>query len=131
MTAAIRAQSATVRAIGPGESRVKLSGMMPWRLTRPSVGLRPTTPHMAAGRRIEPPESEPRLPYARRAATETAEPLDEPPEIRAGSQGLQARPTSRLRPKGLSPLSEVFKPPRSTAPAASRRASVVAVWSGT
>ena len=124
-------QSATVRVIGPQVSSVSLSVRIPWRLISPSVGLRPTTPHMLAGRRIEPPASLPRLAKTRRPATAAAEPLDEPPVTRPGSHGFLARPASTLNPKGLQPLSEVLTPPTSMAPAASRRSSTVAVTSGT
>ena len=55
------------------------SGMAPARDTSPKVVFMPTSPHMAAGKRTEPAVSEPSAPYTTRAATETAEPLDEPP----------------------------------------------------
>ena len=55
------------------------SGITPARLTRPYVGLSPTTPQQAAGSRIEPPVSLPSVPRTNPAATAAAEPLDEPP----------------------------------------------------
>ena len=76
-----RAQSRTVRAIGPALSREKLKGITPYRLTRVFVGRSPTTPHIAAGKRTDPPVSDPKAPYRIRAATVTPEPLDEPPEM--------------------------------------------------
>ena len=58
--AGTRAQSRTVRASGPITSSDHDIGMVPKRLTRPRVGLMPTTPLAAAGQRMEPPVSEPR-----------------------------------------------------------------------
>jgi hypothetical protein len=48
------AASATVRAIGPAVSWVAEIGRMPVRLTRPTVGRRPTSPCAADGLTIEP-----------------------------------------------------------------------------
>src|SRR5207302_4305849 len=59
------------------------------RETRPYVGLRPTIPESAAGRRIEPPVSVPRAPNAASAATTAAEPPLEPPGTRDKSHGLR------------------------------------------
>ena len=55
------------------------SGIVPYRLTRPSVGLMPTMPHAAAGNLTDPPVSEPSAPNARPAATAAPEPDDDPP----------------------------------------------------
>jgi hypothetical protein len=49
MTSSTAAASHTVRVIGPGESWVFETGRMPARLTRPTVGSRPTTPATPAG----------------------------------------------------------------------------------
>ena len=57
------------------------SGIAPCRETRPQVVLSPVTPQAAAGRRTEPPVSEPSAPKARRAATAAPEPLEEPPAM--------------------------------------------------
>ena len=60
----------------------------PW-LTRPRLGLRPTSPQQLAGIRIEPPPS---LAWATgtipEATAAAAPPLD-PPAERDGSQGLR------------------------------------------
>ena len=48
-------------------------------LTRPSVGLMPTTPQAAAGKRTDPPVSEPSAPNTRPTATAAPDPDDEPP----------------------------------------------------
>ena len=82
------AASATVRVIGPMWSSEPASSSTPWRLTRPQVGLRPTMPHWADGKRIDPPVSEPSEPKQRPAAVATPEPLDETPVHRPSSQGL-------------------------------------------
>src|SRR5678816_776681 len=68
-----RAQSRTVRASGPTLSCDHARGIAPYVLTRPLVGLKPTTPHSAAGVRIEPPVSEPSAAWQMRAATADAE----------------------------------------------------------
>ena len=73
-----KAQSSTERASGPQWSKVYELGMTPLRLTRPKVGLKPTTPHNEAGARIEPPVSEPSAIGTNPAATAAPEPLDEP-----------------------------------------------------
>src|SRR5262245_10903866 len=64
-------------------------GTTPRRLTRPVVGLRPTTPFTAAGQRIEPPPSVPIAPNAERTATETPEPALDPPGYPSRRQGLR------------------------------------------
>jgi len=76
-----RAQSLTFRASTPMQSRECDNGIVPYLLTRPSVGLIPTTPHAAAGSRTDPPVSEPSAPNTRPAATAAPEPDDEPPVI--------------------------------------------------
>src|SRR5690242_1050137 len=48
----------------------------------------PTTPHSAAGCRIEPPVSEPRAKRHSPAAVAAADPPEEPPGTRSRSQGL-------------------------------------------
>jgi hypothetical protein len=63
--------------------------MPPWRLTRP---FNPTIPQYDAGSRIEPPVSEPIEPYPIPAATATAEPLLDPDDDRAKSQGFGVAP---------------------------------------
>ena len=79
-----RSISATDRAKGPAQSRLLDAGVRPSRLTRPKLGLKPTTPQQAAGTRIDPPVSVPIAISARPAATAAAEPLDEPPGTRCG-----------------------------------------------
>jgi hypothetical protein len=71
-------------------SRAGASGMAPARLTLPQVGLMEHTPQAAAGKRNEPPVSEPRPAGMAPYATAAAVPAEEPPVIRVGSQGLRA-----------------------------------------
>src|SRR5262249_57551628 len=60
----------------------------------PYLGLSPTTPQYAAGIRTEPPVSVPRARSQTSAATNAADPPDDPPEVRDGSRGLRVSPTS-------------------------------------
>ena len=83
------AASSTVRANTPTWSSVRDSSSAPLRGIRPCVGLKPTTPQKAAGRITEPLVCEPIAPGTMWAATAAAEPLDEPPGVRAGSCGLR------------------------------------------
>ena len=54
----------------------------------PRLGLWLYTPQKCAGARSEPPMSEPISIGAYPAATETAEPPDEPPGVRSRAHGL-------------------------------------------
>jgi hypothetical protein len=56
----MRAQSRAVRVSGPTLSQLNDSGITPARDTRVWVGFRPVTPQAEAGRRIDPPVSDPR-----------------------------------------------------------------------
>jgi hypothetical protein len=81
-----------VRHIGPAVSSVHASGVMPWLLTRPMVGLSPAIPLNAAGSRTEQPVSVPIAPAHSLAATAAPEPPLEPPGVRPVSHGLRAAP---------------------------------------
>ena len=66
---------------------------------RPTVVLRPTIPHSAAGMRTEPPVSLPSAIGTRPAATATALPLEEPPGAwGVACHGLWGVPWSWLSP---------------------------------
>src|SRR5947209_18407176 len=119
IAAITKAQSAALRASGPTVSRVNESGMALARLTRPGDGLRPVTPQKCAGKRIEPPVSEPSAAGSSRAATAEPEPEDEPPVIRAGSHGLQTLPVWTLWPVGPKANSTML-----TAPSRDRKSVV-------
>ena len=60
--------------------------------TRPREGFSPTSPHQAAGMRIEPPPSLAWAIGTARDATSAAAPPLDPPGPRAGSQGLRVGP---------------------------------------
>src|SRR5439155_24948147 len=91
---------ATSLASGPIVSRLGASGQTPSTGTRPCVVLRPVTPQHAAGIRIDPPVSEPSATSASPVATATADPLEEPPGMSAGSNGFTGVPNQGLVPNG-------------------------------
>src|SRR5205823_1382759 len=68
------AASRTVRVIGPAVSKLGAIGIMPARLTKPTVGFKPTTPQTEAGETIEPVVSVPIANTQRFAATAAAAP---------------------------------------------------------
>src|SRR6185436_11414071 len=106
-------------------------GMMPVRLTRPSVGLMPTRPHADDGQTTEPSVSEPTPAAARLAAIAAPVPLLEPHALRSSAYGLRVSP-----PRPLQPLVECverkfahslrFVLPRSTTPASRNRRTTCA-----
>src|SRR4051794_17039961 len=88
----MRDTSSTVLAIGPTQLSVPWHGSSPLPLTRPVVGLSPTTPQKDEGVRIEPPPSVPSDAYESPDETADADPLEEPPHVRPSPQGLTASP---------------------------------------
>ena len=90
--------------------------------TRPRCGLRPTRPQHDAGMRSEPPPSLPCASGTMPAATAAALPPDEPPGVRAGSQGFRVRSVT-----GRIPHSGIAVVPTTIAPAARRRRTTL--WS--
>src|SRR5687768_18594288 len=94
---------------------------MPYRLTRPYVGLSPTVPVSDAGCRMEPPVSVPRAKYAWPPATAAAEPPDEPPGTVDSSHGLRTGPNAEFSLDDPMANSSQFVFPSRIAPAASRR----------
>jgi hypothetical protein len=77
------AASVTVRQIGPAVSWLCAMGIIPDRLTNPSVGLMPTTPFADAGHTIEPSVSEPTVTAQRFAATAAPDPELDPHGLRS------------------------------------------------
>ena len=75
-------------------------------------------PQQAAGIRTEPPVSDPSATSASPVATAAAEPLDDPPGMRAGSSGLTGVPNQGLVPSGSIASSCRFVLPTIRAPAA-------------
>src|SRR3954470_2287532 len=120
------AASVTVRAIGPAVSWVCEMGMIPDRLTRPTVGLMPTSAAAPDGHTIDPSVSVPTAIAARFAAAAVPLPELEPHGFRSSTYGLFTCP-----PRPLQPLDECeerkfahslrFVLPRMTAPASRRR----------
>ena len=95
------------------------------------MGLRPTVPQKAAGCRMEPPVSDPSVAAARSAAAAAAEPPDEPPGTRSRSQGFRVGKKAECSVDEPMANSSMLSLPRSTAPAARRRAITVASYGGT
>src|SRR5919109_1633987 len=98
---------------------------MPYLETVPYVGRSPTRPQSAAGCLIEPPVSEPSAQGARPPATAAAEPPDEPPGTRSGSQGLWEGPNPEFSVEEPIANSSKFVFPRSGRPASLHREATV------
>ena len=118
----------TVRAMGPAVSCVCEIGMMPARLTSPTVGLIPTMPPTCDGLMIDPSVSVPIATAARLAATATAEPELDPLGFLSSAYGLRVSPPRALHPlvaceSRMFAHSLRFVLPRRTAPASRRRAT--------
>src|SRR5512136_2291426 len=90
----------------------------------------PTTPQNAAGWRIEPPVSVPRVPAHRDAATAAAEPPDEPPGTRSRSHGFLTGWYALFSFDEPMANSSMLRLPRLTAPAAASRAVAVDSYGG-
>ena len=123
--------SATVRPIGPStEIGVQPMGRRST-ATMPGEGRKPTTPHMAAGMRSEPPVSEPVQTGSMSVASATAEPPDEPPGLSMGLNGLPVAPHTGLRLLAPAPNSGTLVLPTTTAPAARTRPTMTLSQVGT
>src|SRR2546425_363670 len=127
----IRATSATVRAMGPGTCSVDHGVSVGHGGTRPGAPRRPTTLQKLAGLRREPPVAVPLAIGTMPQAGATAEPPLEPPHVFVGSYGLSVRPKTSLNVCEPAPNSGVLVLPMVTAPAARRRSTRSASWSGT
>ena len=82
------AASRTVRVIGPAVSWLAEIGMMPARLTRPTVGLSPTRPLAVAGHTTDPSVSVPTPTMARLALMAAPVPELEPHGLRSSDVGI-------------------------------------------
>src|SRR5215472_9798980 len=104
MADSISAASRTARVIGPRQETPgnALAGQIG---TRPSVGFSPTSPHHAAGMRIDPPASVPMCSGPKPAAPAAPAPDDEPPVVKAGFQGLRVMPCGGQSPGDFQPYS--------------------------
>src|SRR6202171_6867609 len=92
------AASRTVRAIGPAVSWLCAIGIIPARLTKPSVGLIPTIPCADDGQTIEPSVSVPMAMAHMFAETAAADPELEPHGFRSSTYGFFAWPPRPLQP---------------------------------
>ena len=114
--------------MGPAVSCVEEIGMIPRRLTSPTVGLSPTSPQIDDGQRIDPSVSVPTPTAARLAAMAVPVPEEEPHGLRSMATGWRTCPPRLLHPlververKLAHSLRLVF--PSSTAPASRSRAT--------
>src|SRR6056297_3068536 len=92
------AASFTVLAMGPAISCVNEMGMMPSRLTKPTVGFIPTIPLACDGQTMEPFVSVPMASMVRFAETATAEPELEPHGFLSKMYGFFVWPPTPLQP---------------------------------
>src|SRR5947208_15263112 len=100
--------SATHRAMKPwlasmSQPRGRMGAGM-----RPGVGRIEATSQKLAGVRTEPPKSVPWATGTMPAATATADPPDDPPEVSAGSNGLRVGPHNLLVQTAPKPNSGVL-----------------------
>ena len=91
--------------------------------TRPKLGFKPKLPQNAAGMRTLPAPSVPIESGPMPQAMAAAVPPDDPPDVRAGFQGLRVMPVSGELVSPLQPNSGVVVLPRITAPASRTRAA--------
>src|SRR5450432_2848978 len=129
------AASVTVRAMGPAVSWLREIGMIVLRLTSPTVGLIPTSEHVADGLTIEPLVSLPIAAAQKLAATAAAEPELEPDGVRSSAYGFRHCPPRPLHPLDACVLRKFahslrFVLPRITAPAARSRSATKASRGG-
>ena len=100
------AQPPTVRAIGPTVSKLGASGKTPSVGTTPHVGLKPTIPQHAAGRRIDPALSVPSADLAEPGRERGAVPPLEPPGIRRVER---VHDRAEVRVVGRDPVGELVQ----------------------
>src|ERR1700719_121784 len=101
MTPSITAASRTLRVNGPAVSWLCEMGAMPRRLTRPTVGFRPTMPLIEAGLTMDPSVSVPTAMAHRFAETPTLDPDLDPDEVRSVAYGWRHGPPLPLQPLKL------------------------------
>src|SRR5207302_6082548 len=107
----------TGRAIGPAEPfTCGAPSYMPLRLTKPAVGLIPTTEFQVDGRRIDAKPSSPTATVAKFAVRLAPGPPDDPPTVRSSAYGFRVNP--KREPNVSPPPSSPRVPlPRIIAPA--------------
>jgi hypothetical protein len=97
-----------LRAIGPSTLSVPSTCAIGVCATRPTLGLKPTTPQKLAGLRSEPPMSEPCATHAVPLASATAAPPEEPAAEREVFHGLRVAPNTSLKVCAPAPNSGVL-----------------------
>src|SRR5262245_34585951 len=102
---------------------VQLRAIAPYRLTRPYVGRRPTTPLVAEGETIEPSVSVPMEKPTSPAAVAAPGPAEEPLEPRSVFHGFRVEPPNHTPPCARAPIDSFAT---STAPASASRSTTVA-----
>ena len=90
--------------------------------------MSPTSPHMPAGWRTEPPVSLPRAMVTQPAATAAALPLLLPPGVREASHGFRVGPKNECSPLPPMANSSRFALATTMAPAPSSFCKAVAVY---
>ena len=110
--------STTQRPISPTLDRLGVWFALPSVDSPPILGMKPTTPQWHAGLRIEPPLSVPMFTGVMPSAQATPAPVDEPPAVREGSQGLSAIGSNALVTPYIASSDNVVVP--STMPPAAR-----------
>src|SRR5688572_22896301 len=90
----------------------------------------PTTPHRAAGWRMEPPVSEPKARGVKPAATDAALPPLLPPGTRVGSCGLRVGPKAEFSVEDPMANSSRLVLPTTMPPALRMRSTTVASYGG-
>src|SRR5713101_7167900 len=123
MASRTRAQSSTVRQIGPSLSMLQERAIAPVRGTRPKDGRSPVHPQRVEGDEIEPSVSEPMLKATHPAAVAEAGPAEDPLEPCLVFQGFRVTPPNHTSPMARAPRVSFAT---STAPALSKRFTTVA-----
>src|SRR6476660_73498 len=91
-TSRYSAMSSIERAMRPSVSNEPDASLTPTQRRSPSVGLYANAPQELAGRIVDPVVCVPIASGTILSPTAAADPLDEPPGVRAGSNGLRVLP---------------------------------------
>jgi len=113
---------------GPMQSKDIVMSINPYLETAPYVGFSPVTPQCDAGFRIEPPVSEPSEKSESSAATDAAEPDDEPPGISSGFRGFFVGPNAEVSPEAPQANSSMFNIPNNIASSVRSLSMTVALY---
>src|SRR5215208_6585768 len=108
------ASSSALLQMGPALSRLQQRTIAPLLLMVPNVGRRPVVPQVADGDTIDPCVSVPMVNGNKPAATDEAEPADEPLDPSCRFQGFFVSPPNHLLFWAKAPMESLAQ---STAPA--------------